>query len=191
MHRDKLGRFHGSRFCSNSWEERFWAKVDKNGPVPAHRPELGPCWVWTASVNTKGYGLFRFRGRPFGMEIAHVFIYRRMIGTLPGELQLDHLCRNRRCVNYEKHLEPVTAKENVRRGFGPAGLCARATHCLRGHEFTLDNTYTSPLGKRACRACMRVRNAIRYISISSSKVRSRRACKWASLFELYKRPVRN
>ena len=39
-------------------EDRFWAKVDKNGPVPAHRPELGPCWIWTAARFKRGYGKF-------------------------------------------------------------------------------------------------------------------------------------
>jgi len=43
---------------SATLEDRFWAKVDKNGPVPAHRPELGPCWIWTAARFKRGYGKF-------------------------------------------------------------------------------------------------------------------------------------
>jgi hypothetical protein len=42
---------------------RFWSKVDKNGPVPPHRPELGQCWVWTGSVQPRGYGTFSVGGK--------------------------------------------------------------------------------------------------------------------------------
>lgn len=91
----------------------FWAKVDKHGPVPAHRPDLGPCWVWTAARHGKGYGMFSVdRKRKVR---AHRFAYEMMVGPIPEGLDLDHLCRNRACVNPE-HLEPVTRSVNLKRG---------------------------------------------------------------------------
>ena len=111
------------------WEPRFWAKVDKNGPVPEHCPELGPCWVWTSAAmgkgyrEGKGYGLFGLNRRGYP---AHRLAYQLLIGDIPDGLQLDHVCRNTRCVN-PAHLEPVTHQENVAR------FAALQTHCKHGH----------------------------------------------------------
>lgn len=92
--------------------DRFWTKVNKDGPVPSYAPDLGPCWLWTASVKPHGYGQFaitedQIRG-------AHQFSYTTVVGPVPDGLQLDHLCRVRHCVR-PAHLEPVTGAENVRR----------------------------------------------------------------------------
>jgi hypothetical protein len=82
---------------------RFWAKVDVRGP--------DECWLWTAGVNPYGYGAFWVRGV---MRGAHRVSYEMAVGPIPDELQLDHICRVRRCVN-PSHLEPVTQLENLRR----------------------------------------------------------------------------
>jgi hypothetical protein len=80
-------------------------------------------------------------------------------------LVLDHLCRNRRCVNPE-HLEIVTSVENVMRGEGFGPKNAAKTHCDKGHEFTPENTYirTRAQGGRECRACIRIKSARSYRS---------------------------
>lgn len=78
-------------------------------------------------------------------------------------LELDHLCRNRRCCRPD-HLEPVTHKENVLRGMAPSAINARKTHCKRGHEFTAENIYPSPDGVRRCRECRRLRHAERKVA---------------------------
>ena len=83
-------------------EVRFWRYVEQRGE----------CWIWTASIRPNGYGEFRCNGR---LTRAHRFAFEQMVGPVPEGLQLDHLCRNRACVNPE-HLEPVTGSVNVQRG---------------------------------------------------------------------------
>ena len=120
------------------WESRFWAKVNKTET----------CWLWTASTTTAGYGQFHYEARR--MVMAHRMAYELIVGPIPDGLELDHLCRIRRCVN-PAHLEAVTRKENVRRG-----LCgAMVTVCPRGHEYTTENTRLDTKGWRRCRTCHR------------------------------------
>lgn len=116
----------------------------------------GGCWEWTAQKCWGGYARIRAYG---AMRVAHRVLYELLVGPVPTGLDLDHLCRNRGCVNPE-HLEPVTRKENVNRGIVAQvnGDRNRAlTRCKRGHEFTLENTYVSKTRKgnpgRVCRAC--------------------------------------
>lgn len=118
-------------------EVRFWEKVDRGGD----------CWEWLAAVRSDGYGTFRLFGR---MVRPHRYAYELLVGPIPDGLHLDHLCRNRTCVNPE-HLEPVTLGENVLRGLGPSATNTRKTHCPRGHELA---PY-QPGAKRRCRPCDR------------------------------------
>ena len=85
--------------------ERFWSKVDKNGP--------GGCWLWTASLNNRGYGRFGPTGQR-KLVRAHRWAYEAVVGPIPDGLVIDHLCGVKRCVN-PAHLEPVTNFENLRR----------------------------------------------------------------------------
>lgn len=119
-------------------EDRFWPKVDASGD----------CWLWTASRFPDGYGSFSVNGRARG---AHRVAYELLVGPIPSGLTLDHLCRNPSCVN-PTHLEPVTDRENVRRGHGPTAVNARKTHCIHGHLLDEQNTYIYPAG-RCCRRC--------------------------------------
>lgn len=126
--------------------ERFFAKVRITGPEE--------CWEWTAGQGTGGYGSFRLGPKP-GTDIhAHRFAYTALIGQIPGGLQLDHLCRNRGCIN-PAHLEPVTLAENVLRGAGITAAHAAQTHCIHGHAFDEKNTRMRPSGGRDCRTCAR------------------------------------
>lgn len=84
-------------------EARFWAKVDKTET----------CWLWTAAIRRRsGYGVFSHQARTM---LAHRFAYELLVGPIPDGLVIDHLCRVRHCVNPD-HLEPVTQRENLRRG---------------------------------------------------------------------------
>lgn len=109
------------------------------------------CWVWTANIAGKGYGRMALNGKDY---YAHRFSYETYVGEIPDGLVIDHLCRNRLCVNPD-HLEPVTNKENLLRGDTIIARCAKATHCPRGHEYSSRNTRVDKRGKRACRACDR------------------------------------
>lgn len=142
-------------------EDLFWAKVNKNGPVPQNRPELGPCWLWTGSRDNHGYGQLQVRSiAPYPIK-AYRFAWEMTRGPILSGVEagdryeLDHLCRVRACVN-PGHLELVTHRVNMVRGFGPHGINARKTHCIHGHEFTPENTYIRPsTGHRYCRTCAR------------------------------------
>lgn len=126
-------------------EERFWSKADWD----IHEPDR--CWEWLGYITKAGYGQF---GRNM---IAHRLAYELEVGEIPAGLQIDHLCRNRSCVNPD-HLEPVTGRENTRRGESFSARLAAQTHCKRGHVFTPENTYVPPAGSnglRRCRECVR------------------------------------
>lgn len=112
------------------------------------------CWEFTGAT-TNGYGVVGLGGRSAGTAQCHRVMYRELVGPVPEGLDLDHLCRNHLCCNPE-HLEPVTRRENVRRGRRRPGYALAETHCKRGHEFVPENTKTnSSTGGRICRACNR------------------------------------
>jgi hypothetical protein len=101
--------------------------------------------------------------------LAHRMIWEECFGELPNDREIDHVCRNRGCVN-PAHLELVTHRENVLRGVSPCALHARKTQCKHGHLFSAANTILVPNG-RDCRACKKVRNA-RYRARHPAKVRA-------------------
>ena len=110
------------------------------------------CWAWTGAVQSRGYGCVGVNRRS---QLTHRVSYELLVGPIEVGLQIDHLCRNKRCCN-PAHLEPVTAKTNMERTDR-----AEKTHCVHGHPLSGDTliikNYASGLTKRNCRECHKQR----------------------------------
>ena len=125
--------------------ERFMEKT---------RSSENGCVIWTAGTASRsGYGYF-YAGRKSpnqsGRVYAHRWAYERFVGRIPSGMEIDHLCRNRLCVN-PRHLEAVSREENYRRSMGNH----RKVQCPAGHPYSGDNVYITPRGGRQCRKCKR------------------------------------
>lgn len=130
-------------------KDRFMGKVDLDGPMHFGGTR---CWLWQGKLTDRGYGTIKVGGKHGKNCRAHRVSYELFVGPIPAGLTIDHLCRNRSCVN-PLHLEPVTQGENTRRSpYTLASIHASRTHCPHGHEYTEENTYLYN-GRRSCRPC--------------------------------------
>lgn len=116
--------------------------------------ELTDCWNWTGSFDKDGYGKYGSKTDwvPKSYRASRLF-YEQLKEPIPQGKVLDHLCRNRKCVNPE-HLEVVTNKENILRGDGLASQNAKKTHCVRNHPLSGNNLLLHD-GHRRCKTCQR------------------------------------
>ena len=121
------------------------------------------CWTWSGDLNNHGYGVHRVfwngrANRKSRRVMAHRASYLLSGLLLLEGQELDHLCRNRVCVN-PLHLEPVNHRTNILRGNTPMALNAIKTHCPQSHEYNQVNTYVRANGSRQCRTCARLQKA--------------------------------
>lgn len=110
------------------------------------------CWLWTENWNRGGYGTV-YVSAARRQIMAHRHSYEISVGPIPEGLEIDHLCRQRCCVN-PQHLEPVTQRENILR-MAQALERERNFHCRNGHKRTEENTFVKPNGARVCNECRR------------------------------------
>lgn len=159
----KSQRYHKQQVCSKDCEieikrrlpeDRFWAKVDKNGPTPDYAGwTLGCCWVWNASLTPAGYGRFSSdasRGNKT-FEDAHHFSYRIHFGD-PGSLYVCHYCDLKPCVR-PTHLWLGTATDNMQDAKAKGHVRKRGETCPHGHLWTPENIYVNSRGSWVCRTC--------------------------------------
>lgn len=116
------------------------------------------CWNWTGRITDDGYGAFICGSSRIGTAapwLAHRFSYMMFGGTLDSRLTIDHLCKNRKCVN-PRHIEQVSMRVNNYRGNGWSGINYRKTHCKHGHILEGRNLGLSENG-RFCKECARIK----------------------------------
>lgn len=123
--------------------------VDKHGPPCQRYPELGPCWVWTASRKTGGYGQFNNGGKN---HQAHRWLYEHLVEPVPPGLDLDHYACDRRSCVKPTHVRPASRRENVLRADSPASRHLAQEECKAGHALTPNNI--KGRGKRGGRDCL-------------------------------------
>jgi len=147
-----------SRWNPESAESRFWRKVRKTDT----------CWLWLgAKARKTGYGRFTVNRKR--RLCAHQFAYEINKGPIPAGLEVDHLYRNRLCVN-PAHLEAVTHRENNNRGIGISANNARKEFCKYGHALSGTNLYVYR-GMRQCKTCRNKRSR-------EHKRKARRLVEW-------------
>jgi hypothetical protein len=138
------------QYCTPKCSNQRWRKPDAQ--IIAERVvKTDGCWKWTGAHNIGGYGYLVRRDIQASAIHAHRFVYGCLVAPIPSDMDLDHLCRNRWCVN-PAHMQPVTRRENILRGISPCANNARKTTCPRGHPYNRVYVYNGRLGRR-CSIC--------------------------------------
>lgn len=133
-------------------EQRFWTKVNKAGPLPLQCPELGVCWLWTASANSNGYGQISNPVRGERPLSTHRLSWKFAFGEPTADLFVCHRCDTPLCVN-PAHLYLATNAQNLEdaKANGIKVGIQRSPFCKRGH------VYEQRYGRQYCPACAAIR----------------------------------
>ena len=133
------------KYTEEEFITNFWNKVDRSKGEDS-------CWPWQGYIHPDGYGQVRYHGK---MQKAHRIAYLLTIGNIPDDMELDHLCKSRDCIN-PNHLEPVTRETNINRSDSLAVKNRQKTHCPKGHPYSEENTILDKSsGGRRCQICRR------------------------------------
>jgi hypothetical protein len=124
----------------------------------SHRTRVDPsgCWIWTGTKTAAGYGQMMRAGRKL---YTHRIAFENVNGPIPAGLLVRHTCDTPACIN-PAHLLVGTQTDNMGDAAERGRVHSRmrgVTHCVNGHDFTDENTWTDARGWRHCRACARVR----------------------------------
>jgi hypothetical protein len=149
-----------------NWLNKMKKPLDQRFDEKVVRDPDG-CWIWTGAMMGQGYGHFWVPNRK-EMVGAHVYAYERVNGAIPLGYQIDHVCRNRKCVRPD-HLEVVTPRENTIRGQAPNTLRHLENRCKRGHDLRLARV--RPNGTRECQQCNTIRTRERSLLKKRSEER--------------------
>lgn len=127
------------------------------------RKALEPCIRWHGGIGSKGYGYLTLNGKQVK---AHRYVWEKAHGLIPDGLCIDHMCRNRWCVNVA-HLRVVTPRQNaMENNNGKGATNASKTHCENGHPLTGENLIVKRRSngalRRACRKCQRI-SGLKYV----------------------------
>ena len=132
---------------SGDIEVRFLRHVEERLVPNIHYLASGECWLY---VDSKAdYPSFHDGSRTIG---AHLWAYLHWVGEIPEGYQIDHLCKQTRCVR-PQHLEAVTPQENTLRSNSPSALNAQKVECPKGHPYSGKNLVIDSRGARRCREC--------------------------------------
>lgn len=137
----------------------FDVMLMKCGPFWVLDKDSG-CWNWARSTRRSGnFSYGKIKSSKDGKQLlSHRALYSATVSEIAADMTIDHLCRNTLCVN-PAHLEPVSMKENILRGYGPAAINARMATCAEGHEFKMVNW--AGRKQRACMTCRAIRQKVR------------------------------